>query len=142
MKLKDLTLNELESMSYDEIAYLILLESGKKEKLMNLFKKICKLLQIDSEANADYITHFFEVLSTNKKFIMLDNGYWDLQINHKVNIVVEHEDEEHIDIEDHVEEETEKESDENIFYESEDTDDVVDDEFADLVVVDEDEEAS
>ncbi len=141
MKLKDLTLNELESMGYDEIAQLILEETGKKQTLINIFKKICNLLEIDFESNADNVTHFFELLSTNKKFVMLDNGYWDLQINHKANIIIEHEDEEHIDSfeVDEIEEET---KDENIFYDNEENDDVVDDEFANLVVVDEEEEAN
>ena len=42
MKLKDMSKEELETMGYDEIAYLVLEESGKKMKLLDLFKKVCK----------------------------------------------------------------------------------------------------
>ena len=37
MSLKDLSKEELETMGYDEIAYLILEEVGKKMKLLDLF---------------------------------------------------------------------------------------------------------
>ena len=47
MKLKKLSLEELESMSYDDIAYQIFVEGNKKLKLPELFKKICDLLQLD-----------------------------------------------------------------------------------------------
>ena len=41
MKLKKLTKEELESMSYDDIAYKIFEEEKKKIKLPVLFRKIC-----------------------------------------------------------------------------------------------------
>ncbi len=145
MKLNDLTVEELESMGYDEIAYLVLLESGKKQKLLTIFKKICSVLKLDFESQTDNVTDFFELLSTNKKFIMLDNGYWDLQINHKVDLTVEEEIDETLEIEEEIdfEEEEETKEEENIFYDGEETDDSADDDLADLVIVDpiEEEEA-
>ena len=39
MKLNDLTKAELEAMSYDDIAYLILSEEKKETKITDLFKK-------------------------------------------------------------------------------------------------------
>ena len=39
MKLKDLSKEELEAMSYDDIALMILTESGKQYKINELFKK-------------------------------------------------------------------------------------------------------
>ena len=146
MKLSEIPKEELELMGYDDIAYYVLQESGKKMKLVDIFKKIIKALGQD-EANVEaHLMDFFEQMSINKKFVMLKNGYWDLQSRHKADIVVE-------DTEDEMIEETEEEiideepdideeEDEDIFYEEDDeTDDPVDDEFADFSVVDEEEEA-
>lgn len=141
MKLKDLTTEELECMPYDEIAYLILIENGKKEKLLNLYKKVCKLLKLDFEQEQEKIADFFEILSVNKKFIMLDNGYWDLQINHKIDVMVEDNHEEDIldeELEDNFFEEENEEED--IFYETEETDDTADDDLANLVVISDEED--
>ena len=42
--LKDIAKEELETMIYDKIAYLILEESGEKMKLLDLFTKVCKVV--------------------------------------------------------------------------------------------------
>ena len=91
MKLKELTNEELQTMAYDEIAYLIIEESGKKIKLLDLFKKVCKVLSLPESVIEERIVDFFELLSINKKFILLKNGYWDLATKHKQDIVVEDE---------------------------------------------------
>ncbi len=146
MKLKELTLAELETMPYDEIAYLILLESGKKEKLLNLYKKVCNLLKLDFEKEQDNVADFFEILTTNKKFVMLDKGYWDLQVNHKANIALDDILEEVTDEEEFEEEtlgELEAEEDEDIFYDGDVADDTADDDLASLgVMSDEEDEAN
>lgn len=141
MKLKELTVAELETMPYDEIAYLILLESGKKEKLLNLYKKVCNLLKLNFEKEQENVADFFEILTTNKKFVMLDKGYWDLQINHKANILVEDSLEDLTDEEDIEEiEEEEVEEAEDIFYDKEETDDNAEDDLASLVVISDEED--
>lgn len=144
MKLKELKKEEIEAMGYDEIALLILQESGKKMKLQDLFKKVCKALGIDENEFADHITDFFELLSTNKKFVMLKNGYWDLQTRHQSEITVEETDDETFGADEDIEEEEEEEpeEEEDIYYEDEPDDDVEEDDLSDLVVVDEDEETS
>lgn len=140
MTLKDLTINELETMPYDEIAYMILFEGGKKQKLLNLYKKICTLLKLDFEIEQEKIAEFFEVLSTNKKFVMLDNGYWDLQTNHKPDHKIEESEDDLIDEEESEEVEIEEDAteEEDIFYDNPDNEDVIEDDLKDLVVVDED----
>lgn len=140
MKINELTKDELESMPYDEIAYLVLLESGKKEKLLNLYKKVCKLLNLKFNDETDKIADFFEILSTNKKFVMLKNGYWDLQVNHKSELMLDDTEEEIFDEEEleeleQLEETVENGAEEDIFYDAEDTDDTVEDDLADLVVI-------
>jgi len=143
MSIKELTKEELQTMAYDEIAYLILEESGKKMKLLDLFKKVCKVLNLPEETVEERITDFFELLSINKKFVVLKNGYWDLATKHQQDIVVEDEEE---SIEEEIsdeEESIEENEDEDIFYDNElDSDDEDEDDLKDLVIIDEDENIS
>jgi DNA-directed RNA polymerase delta subunit len=146
MTLKDYSKDELETMGYDEIAYMVLKEAGEKMKLQDIFKKVCEVLDYDLTSFQDHITDFFELLSTNKKFIMLEKGYWDLQVRHKPEIVIEENDEDLSEAEEETDEKDEEipenDDDDSIFYDGEETDDVPDDDLDDLVVVDEDEDTS
>ena len=146
MKLSEIPKEELELMGYDDIAYLVLQESGKKMKLIDIFKKINKVLELPDSAVENHLVDFFEVMSTNKKFVMLKNGFWDLQSRHKADFVIEDADdtdeesemEEALDSE-MIDEENEDETD--IFYDQDDeTDDTDEDDLADLVVINGDEE--
>lgn len=139
MKLNEISKEELELMGYDDIALLVLQENGQKMKLRDIFEKVCSVLELSSDTVDNQIMDFFEQLSINKKFIMLDNCYWDLQTRHNFDLVVD-EDEEVIEEEkDTIEEDIEDEED--IFYDKEeDTDDVEEDDLADLIVVDDIEE--
>ena len=49
MKLKDMTIEELETLSYADLAYLILKENNKSMNTPSVFKEICKLLGISDE---------------------------------------------------------------------------------------------
>ena len=140
MNLKDIPKEELETMGYDEIAYLILEKNGKKMKIIDLFQKVCKALDLPDETVEELIGDFFELLSTNKKFVLLENGYWDLATNHSLDIVIEDE-EENLDNEEIEEEEIEDtDEEEDIYYDNDiDSDDDDDDDLKDLVIVDEDE---
>ena len=82
MNFKDISKEELETMSYDEIAYLVLEKKGKKMKLLDLFQNVCKILNLPESMVEERIADFFELLSINKKFVLLENGFWDLAINH------------------------------------------------------------
>ena len=143
MKLKDIPKDELELMGYDDIALLVLQENGKKMQLKDIFTKVCQSLELPESVVDEQIMDFFEQLSINKKFTMLDNGYWDLQTRHNLDIVFEDDDDE--DSVDAVIEEPEEstDDDEDIFYDKDDeTDDVADDDLADLVVVDDIDESN
>ena len=149
MELKKLSLEELEQMTYGEITELILVEKGTKMKIVDIFKKICKLLNMSDAEFEAKIADFFELVSTDKKFIILDKGYCDLRRKHTPKVVIEDEDME--DVEDNIEDEEEidedKETDENqddIFYDNsseEDDVDTDDDELDDFLIVDDEEEA-
>ena len=92
MKLK-LTDEQKDTLSYDDVAYLILKETNKKAKIQDLFKEVVKLLDLPESVYENNIGEFFELIVTDKRFIMLDNGYCDLKINHSSKVIIDDEDE-------------------------------------------------
>ena len=135
MKL-NISKEELEQMSYEDVAYEILKRKKKKMNIQDLFKGVIEIMELPASDFDSHIVDFFELLSTDKRFLMLEKGFWDLKENHKANIVID-EDEEIV--EEEVEEEmNEEEVEEEINYDDDvlDDDDTVDD-LKDLVVMDE-----
>lgn len=139
MKLKDLSKEELESMGYDEIAYKIFEEENKKMKLPELFKKICKLLDLDESEYENRIADFFQLISRDQRFTMLDKGYWDLKEKYKAKIIMDNDEEE--EIEESEDDLDINEDDESYNYdEDNEDDDVEEDDLKDLVIISDDEE--
>lgn len=141
MKLKNISKEELETMSFDDIAYVILKEKGKKMKISDIFKIICDALNLGDAAFEAQIGDFFALISTEKRFIQLEKGYIDLRENHtsEININdIEEESEDDMPVED-VQEDDEDESEETDYYDDIDDmdDDRPDDDYKDLVIVDE-----
>lgn len=141
MKKIELSEEELELMNYNDIAHLIVEKNGKKMKITDLFSEVGNILNLDAESFQDHIGDFFELLSTDKRFIMLDDGYWDLKIKHHKGMESfeeEEDDEEEIIIEE------DTSSDEDIYDEStkSDDDDITEDDLSDLVIVDDLEDES
>ena len=134
MKLKDLSKEELELMSYDDLAYLILEDANKKMKINDLFHSVCKILNLSEREFEERVADFFEILTTDKRFTMLENGFWDLKEKHSEKVVIDEDDDE-IFIE-----ETEEIEDEpnNLFEEEEE--ESTDEDLKDLVVIDEEDE--
>ena len=117
----------------------------REMKLQDIFKKVCSVLELPESTVEDQLMDFFELMSINKKFIMLKNGFWDLQTRHKLDIVIEdeEEDEEEIELEEEDIDDIPEEEEDDIFYDKDDeTEDVDDDDLADLVVIDADDEAN
>src|SRR5574344_3036075 len=146
MKIKDLTKEELETMGYDDIAFLILSESKTKITLPEIFKKICKLLQLDDKEYEDKIGDFFQLMSTDHRFIMLPKGFWDLKDRHQTKVIIENDDDDEV-VSDETDDDTdlaepEENEDGEIFYDEDETDteDSDDDDLKDLVIVNEDED--
>ena len=71
MKLKTITKEEAENMSYDDLAYVILSEKGKKMKTVDIFKVICDLQGKSETVFETQIADFFTLLATEKRFIQL-----------------------------------------------------------------------
>ena len=140
MKFKTINKEDLETMPFDDIAYIILKEKGKKMKINDIFRIICDELNLGEDAFENQIADFFALLATEKRFIQLEKGYWDLRENHTSEINIK-------DIEEELEDDelTEEKEDEDIeehesdFYDDidETEDDDTDDDLRDLVIVDE-----
>jgi len=142
MKLSDITKEELETMNYDDIAYIILNEEKKALKINILFKKVCDALNLSEKEFEDKIADFFELLTTDKRFIMLEDGSWDLKELHNPKVIIDDEEEEGLltDVEEEEDTIPDEEEEDVIFYDADNDDDLPDDDLDDLVVIDVDEE--
>ena len=141
---------DLELMSYSDIAYEIIKEDKKQYNTPNLFKEVCKLLNLSEEEFEEKIGDFFTALSTDQRFILIDSVNWDLKENHVVKVVVDEgeddmpedisEDEEDDDDEDNNNDE-DNDIDEDLEddYSDDDLDDPTEDDLEDLTILDEDE---
>ena len=138
-----MTKDELELLSNKDITNLILEESKKPINTADLFKKIIKLLELPESTFEAKIADYYTALSTDKRFILLEDGTWDLRSRHtsdKVVKITDDEEEETEENKDDIEESIEE--DEEDSYDDKDDDDYNDDtneELKDLVVIDEDE---
>lgn len=144
MELNKIPKSELELLSYTEIAKMYLKENKTTKNTAELFKEICKLLELSDNEYVDKIADFFESLTTSKEFILLEDGTWDLKANHKVKVVIEDiEDETDESENDEIEEELDdmETEEEEIDIIDDDTyiDDDDDDDLADLTIVEDEE---
>jgi len=89
MKLSKMSKDELETYSYIELAEMILKESKKSLNTPSIFKKICKLLDLSDADYENKIGDFYTTLTTDKSFVLLDDGTWDLKDRHSVSISLE-----------------------------------------------------
>ena len=147
MNLKNMKKEDLELLSYTDLTEMILKEEKKSMNTPSIFKRICELLELSDEEYQNKIGDYYTSLTTDKRFVHLDNADWDLRDRHKVEIINyeedEMDDEEDIgdDEMDSLEEidETEEELDIN---DIDDLDDEVldtDDELDDLSIIDDEE---
>ena len=136
MKIK-LTEEEKETMSYTDVAYLILKVANKKCKIQDLFKKVIILLDKDDSEFEDNIGTFFELIITDKRFIMLDDGYCDLKVNHSSKVIIEDDEE---DYEALADDSTFEEIEEDNYDDDASADDDSENELQDLVIVDDEED--
>lgn len=144
MKSIKLTSEELEQMSYDDVANLVLKENGKKMNIQDLFREVIKIMNLPESYFENKIGDFFGLLSTDQRFIMLEKGFWDLKENHSTKVIIdddEEEEEEEEIILDEEEDMTESMDEDEINYDDDKVDDDdEDDDLKDLVIMDENEE--
>jgi len=141
--LSDKSREELELLSYTKIAELYLKESKKTMNTAELFREVCRLLELGDDEYQDKIADFFESLTTSKDFILLNDGNWDLKVNHSIKIDMDDIYEETDTEEETNDDETELSEEDNYDDDSYETelsdDDLADDDFSDLTIVDEEE---
>ena len=144
MKLSDISKEELETMNYDDIAYIILKEEKKLMKINILFKKVCDALELNEKEFEAHIADFFGLLTTDKRFLMLEDGSWDLKEIHNPKVIIDDDEEENImnDVEETEEEinEEEETNEDDIFYDADSEDDIADDDLDDFMIINEDDE--
>lgn len=142
--LNKLSKEELELLSYAKIAEMYLKENKKTMNTADLFREVCRLLGLDDNEYQERIADFFESLTTSKDFILLSDGNWDLRANHSVKIDmndiygdsdaeadVEDEDNDNNDL-------SEEDNYEDDYNENAEAD-IIDGDYSDLTIVDEDE---
>lgn len=141
MDVRKMSKEELELLSNKDITFYLLEGSKNSINTADLFKEIIKLLELPKSDFETKIGDYYTALATDKRFIMLEDGTWDLRSRHtsdKVVKIEENEDEEDEEIlkEEIVEEEIEEDN-----YDDTDDDeyDDTEEDLKDLVVIDEDE---
>jgi DNA-directed RNA polymerase delta subunit len=138
MSLSKMTKEELELLSYTDIAKLYLEENKTTLNTAELFKEVCNLLSLPEAVYQEKITDFFQSLTTSKDFILLQDGKWDLKSKHSVKVVMEDLYEEQADDEE-FELEPEEMTEEDEFNSIDDEEDYADDDLSDLTILNEDE---
>lgn len=144
MKLSKMKKEELELLSNKDITNLILEESKKPLNTADLFKKIIKLLDLPEKTFEEKIADYYTALATDKRFILLEDGKWDLRSHHTsdkiVKIALDEDEDEELE-EEKQDEDDDKDDEEDSYDDTDDEDADVedDDDYKDLVVIDEDE---
>ena len=147
MKFDKLTKEDAELLSYKDLTSVILENKGKKNTL-ELLTLIVEKLGLSSSHLDEKIADYYTMLNNDKKFVLLDDGNWDLSEKYtsdlkKKNIDEEEEfDEEELKEDEEIEEaedEIDSKTNYDDAYQDEDFDDDAIDELDGLVVVDEDE---
>lgn len=113
MKLKNMSKEELELMSYTDLTEMLIKENKKPMNTPTVFHKICDLLGYSEDEYASKIGDYYTSLTIDKRFVLLDNNEWDLRDHHSIDLSLEEDDEED---EEMMEEEVEEpeEEEENI----------------------------
>lgn len=139
MKLSKMSKEEIELLSYTSIAKLYLEENKTTMNTADLFKEVCKLLELSERVYQDKIADFFQSMTTSKDFILLEDGKWDLKANHKskkIDMDDLYEEKEDEELENDEEEEPTEEDEYNSI---DDEDDYAEDDLSDLTILSEDE---
>lgn len=142
MSIAKMKKEELELLSNKDITEMILEESKKTMNTASLFKKIIKLLDLPESIFEEKIGDYYTALSTDKRFILLDNGNWDLRSKHTSDKLVKVPTETDDDLDDEEleeDKEDEEELEEDDYSDGDTTYDTTDEDLKDLVVIDEEE---
>lgn len=141
MSIEKMKKEELELLSYKDITSMILEEKGAMNTL-ELFNKIASLLNLPKSSVEKKIGDYYTTLSTDKNFLLLEDGKWDLRKRHTSDKVIKAQDNEDEEEDEELEEKLdvpEEEDDYDSQVSDEDDFDDGDDDIKDLVILDEEE---
>lgn len=143
MDIKKMPKEELELLSNKDITFYLLEGSKKSINTADLFNEIIKMLDLPKKTFDAKIGDYYTALATDKRFILLDDGTWDLRSRHtsdKVVKIVDSEDDDEEEEETKEKEEIKDEIEEDNYDDTDDYDeDNTEEDLKDLVVIDEDE---
>lgn len=145
MNLDSMTQEELELLSYTDLTELILKENNGAMNTAAIFKKISALVSLTDLEYASKIGDFYTSLTTDKRFIFLDEtAEWDLRNRHSVEVVVaddddEEEEEEESEEEEIIEDETAEDDIDSMVSDDDDDLDDGDDDLGDLAIISDEE---
>lgn len=143
MSINNMSKDDLELLSHKDITNILLEEKGAMNT-KDLFKTITELLELPSKVFETKIGDYYTTLTTDKRFILLEDGKWDLRDRHtsdKLVIAIDEDDDaDELDSQEEPDDMIE-EDDEGSFdvATSDDEFDDSDDDLKDLVIMDEDE---
>ena len=143
MDIKKMPKDELELLSNKDITFYLLEQSKKSINTKDLFTEIIKLLELPKKTFDEKIGDYYTSLATDKRFILLSDGTWDLRSRHTSDKIVKVVDSEEDDEDEDDEDLKDKDDDPNEIEEDnyDDTDDdynSAEEDLKDLVVIDED----
>jgi len=143
MSIKDMSKDDLELLSHKDITNILLEEKGAMNT-KDLFKIITDVLELPSSVFETKIGDYYTTLTTDKRFVLLEDGKWDLRDRHTSSkLVVDDEDEDDTeDLELQEENDEMNDLDEESSFDDTTNDDEFDDsddDLKDLVIMDEDE---
>ena len=139
MSLNKMSKEEIELLSYTDIAKLYLEENKTTLNTAELFKEVCNLLSLSDSVYQEKITDFFQSLTTSKDFILLNDGKWDLKSKHSVKVSMDELYEEQADEEEYEGEPEDEMEEEDEFNSIDDEEDYAEDDLSDLTILTEDE---
>lgn len=93
MKLKNMSKEELELMSYTDLTEMLIKENKKPMNTPTVFHKICDLLGYSEDEYASKIGDYYTSLTIDKRFVLLDNNEWDLRDHHSIDLSLEEDEE-------------------------------------------------
>ncbi len=143
MSINEYSKEELELLSYKDITNKLLEEYGAMST-KDLFKKIADLLELPESVFETKVGDYYMSLTTDKRFILLEDGKWDLREKHtsdKVIVVSEEDDDSLDETDEELDDNAENDENDESNYDDVDNDDFddSDDDLKDLVIMDEDE---
>lgn len=145
MNIKKMPKEELELMSNKDITFYLLEDSKKSINTAELFNQIIDLLELPKNSFDQKIGDYYTSLSTDKRFILLEDGTWDLRSRHTsdkvIKVVDNDEDDDDDDDDDDIKEEIPEEIEEDSYDDTDDdyTEEPTEEDLKDLVIIDEDE---